>query len=114
MWGFPVSSLYLTVKSFSVSFSILAVSLVARAEPFPDAAHQAHGIDVVGGVTVLGGGGDAVDRPADPHRENGRDAEVGDHGMHRARGLHEGPEHGLAVQLAHAVDHRMGDRRVGV
>src|ERR1019366_8964866 len=52
MCGLPVSSLYLTVKSLSVSFSIAAPSL-SGAEPFPDPAHQPDGVDVVVGAFVL-------------------------------------------------------------
>src|SRR5713101_6732852 len=104
MWGRPVSSLYLTVKSFSVSFSIINLSL-SGAEPLPDPTHQPDGVDVVGGVDVLVGSVDAVVRPAHADRQHGRHPQVRHHGVHRAGCLHEWPQDRLAMELLHAADH---------
>src|SRR6185437_16173294 len=98
MCGFPVSSLYFTVKSFSVSFCIFTGYSLSGLKPFPDPAHQANGVEVVVGVDVLVGGVDAVVGAADPHRQHGRDAQVRHHRVHRAGRLHEGPEDRLSVQ----------------
>src|SRR5258706_14047278 len=108
MCGLPVSSLNLSVKSLSVSFSTSAGS-----EPFPDPAHQPDGVDVVRRVDVLVGRVDPVVGPATTDGENRRDAEVGDHRVHRSRHRHERPDDGLAVQLTHTVDRGFSDRRLG-
>src|SRR5450759_3968548 len=113
MCGLPVSSLYLTVKSLSVSFSIAASSL-SGAEPFPDPAHQPDGVDVVGGADVLVGGVDPVVGAADANRQHGGDPQVGNDGVHRPGGLHERPQDRLSVQITDAVDHALGHVRIGL
>src|ERR1700682_3455990 len=91
MCGLPVSSLYLTVKSLSVSFSIGSPSL-SGAEPFPDPAHQPDCVDVVGGADVLVGSVDPVVGTADADGQHSGYPEVGNDGVHRTGCLHERPE----------------------
>src|SRR5438094_47471 len=104
MCGWPVSSLYLTVNSLSLSFSIRL--LFSGPEAFEDAHGELDRVDVVVDPDVLVGGMDAAVRAAGARRPHDRDAEALGDRVHGPGSRREGPDgRSLAEELLLRLQH---------